>query len=55
VGKLEMLLAMAGFSVFAYRQALFLEETSRPIVQEGHGSVSFEVIRAHKTKEGTQK
>lgn len=53
VGELEALLIMAGFSGFAYRQALFPEETSCPIVQEDHGSGGFVVIRAHKTKEGT--
>lgn len=53
VGELEALLTMAGFSGFIYRQALFPEETSHPMVQEGHGSGSFVVIRALKTEGGT--
>jgi SAM-dependent methyltransferase len=53
VGELEALLTTAGLSGFIYRQALFPEETSHPIVQEGHGSGSFVVIRALKTEGGT--
>lgn len=53
VAELESLLNMAGFSNFAYRQALFPEEITCSVVQEGHGSGGFVVISAYKTMEGT--
>lgn len=54
VSELEMLLNVAGFSDFEYRQTLFPGETSNLTLREGHGSGGFVVIRAHKTEEGRQ-
>lgn len=49
VSELEALLTAAGFSDFAYRQALFPQETADLTVKEGSGSGGFVVIQAHKS------